>query len=247
MKQILAVLSLFFVICLNLQGLRVCPFVYQIDPGMDEQHSDSHGNKFEREFELFVTNNMDRTIAFEASVFRRFTDKNGKETLEKDDDSFQLFPQQLIIPPHAERTIKVRWIGNDEYKKNPNIEQAFRISLEQFYIKLGKEKKKRERGASVDVKLRVLTSLYVTPHKSQAKILVKNVSINGGKATIKIVNNGTRHQSLGRVETNISLRGKEYALCDLINKGDRDSSIQPGEERTISVEIPANIKTTKAS
>ena len=107
MYKILSILAFIFLATLNAEALTVVPFVHSFDPE----------DKNEKTFQYYVENKTDDFLAFEISVFRRKMDKKGNDILEKDTESFMLRPSQIIIPPRSYRNVKVKWKGNDEFKK----------------------------------------------------------------------------------------------------------------------------------
>lgn len=224
MKKIACCLSC-VLLCSNLFSIQISPFIYSFDPTNDAE--DKSVEK-KNEFTYSITNRMDETIAFEVTVFRRYVDRNGNERLEKDDDSFTVFPSQLIIAPHKMRVVKLRWLGNEELKKNPHKEQAFRVQIKQFHINLNPFQKKK-RGSSVEFNIQVMTSLYMTPGLSKANPIVTNVQIlPNGLAKISVINKGNRHVSFKGLKNEVSLPDYKGPLFKILD-AEREGAIQPGQ------------------
>lgn len=212
-------------LCSDLFGVQISPFVYSFDPTNDAE--DKSVAK-QQEFTYSITNKSDETIAFEITVFRRYMDRNGNERLEKDDNSFMVFPSQLIIAPHKIRVVKLRWMGNEELKRNPHKEQAFRVQIKQFHINLNPFQKKR-RGSSVEFNIQVMTSLYMTPGLSKAKPVVTNIQVlPNGLAKVSVANRGNRRIEFSALKTEVDLPGYKGPLFKVLDK-DKDGSIQPGQ------------------
>lgn len=209
-------------------AIRVYPFVYSFDPTSDKQ-SDGDVEK-RKEFTYSVTNKLDETIAFEISVFRRYVDKDGKDRLVKDDNSFLIFPSQLIIGPHKERMIKLRWMGNKDFEKNPHEEQAFRVEIKQFHIDLNPfQKKVRKETSSVEFNIQVMTSLYMTPGSSKANPVITKVQVlPNGIALVNVENRGTRRIEYKKIRTEIGLPDYQGPLADVLPENDKEGAIQPG-------------------
>lgn len=202
----LRVLSIFFVTCFvtfESFGMSVIPFIHNFDPDEKEEQTTQY----------YIGNDTDDFMAFMLSIHRRYQKNDGSDRLEKDENSFIVMPSQIIIPPHSKRIVKVKWIGNDEYKNNPKIEQAYRLCIDQFPIKVKLEKKKsnddkeqivmkmpkekRKKGiAQIQVSYKIWTSLYATPKDSSSDMVVERSDAQ----SITIRNNGTRHGELRQIK-----------------------------------------------
>ena len=214
----------------DISALKVVPFVSDFDPTDDQKDDDQLYVEKKKEFTYTVTNKMNETIAFEITVFRRYVDKDGKEKLVKDDDSFLVFPSQLIIAPQASRTIKLRWIGNEDFKKNPHKEQAFRVSINQFHINLNPFQKKKKRGTAMQIGFNVQTSLYMTPGKSRCEPTITNINVlPNGIARITIKNNGNRRAPYGWIRNEVKIGNFAGPFYKLLSDADRQGSLQPGQ------------------
>ncbi len=211
MCKILAVLILVFSVIFNTDALTVVPFIHSFDP------KDNN----EKIFQYYIENKTRDFLAFEIKIFRRKLDKHGKDILEKDKKSFMLMPSQIIIPPHSCRNVKVRWRGNEEFKKNPNKEQAFRVVMSQFPVNLNKKKKKGH--AAIQVVYEIKCSLYATPKnaKSDLKIAYENAKV------IAFKNDGTKRAVLRKADLII----QDKKIANKINPNDLDTVVMPGDVR----------------
>ncbi|MBO4405184.1 MAG: hypothetical protein J5821_00455 [Alphaproteobacteria bacterium] len=205
MCKILLAFVVAFSTVLNTEALTVVPFVHSFDP----QSSD------EKSFQYYVENKTNDFLAFEISVFRRKLDKKGNDILERDTDSFLIRPSQIIIPPHTYRNVKAKWRGNEEFKKNTNKEQAFRVIMSQFPINLNKKKEKNQ--AAIQVVYEIKASLYATP--KNAKPDLKVVSENADVIVLK--NDGNRRAELRK--SDLVIRNKK--ITDLVRSDDVDTVI----------------------
>lgn len=212
MYKILSILAFIFLATLNAKALTVVPFVHSFDPE----------DKNEKTFQYYVENKTDDFLAFEISVFRRKMDKKGNDILEKDTESFMLRPSQIIIPPRSYRNVKVKWKGNDEFKKNPEKEQAFRVVMSQFPVNLKKKKEKRQQ-ASIQVVYEIKASLYATPKtaKPDLKIVSEDAKI------IVLRNDGNRRAELKK--SNLVIRDKK--ITDLVKPDDVNTVIMANSTR----------------
>jgi P pilus assembly chaperone PapD len=207
--------------------MKVMPFIHSFAPV-----------KGEKVIQYSLTNDGDRPVAFEIIIFRRNQNIKGEDILQKDEESFTIFPSQVIIPGHGTRNIRVKWIGNGDFEKNPRREQAFRVLFDQFHIDF-KQKKPRKSGAALNIKLRMLASLYMTPKNARKSLTVTSVKekmINGEKvAVIRMKNDGASRCSVGEINPELRLFGRKCFLGDIIGKGDRDCIIISGCEREFIV------------
>jgi P pilus assembly chaperone PapD len=211
-------------------ALRIAPFVHSFDPENSEQ----------TDILFSVTNNSAVPMAFEVLVFRRENHShNGEETLKEDADSFAIFPSQIIIQPTGTKVVRVKWLGNNEYRQHPNDEQAFRVSFEQFHVNLQPvgEKEKRKKGSNVELKFKVLTSLYMTPKNAAAKPVILSVAPREapGQYTVTVENRGNKHIVTNSINLETTIGGKKFPLSEILEEKDRDCSILPKERKTLAV------------
>ncbi len=191
-------IRLFFCMILLLQSavaLRIVPFVHGFDP--DDKQACS--------FQYYVSNNTDSFLAFEVTIRERGQTLSGEDVLSDVDNVFVVMPSQVIIPPHTQRSIKVRWIGGKCDK-----ERAFRVTFEQFKVDLynGIDSTKKKKGASVDILLKIGASLYVAPAEAKAQPVI--VSNDGVKLVVE--NRGSRHVRID--DGALSIDGKVYYVKD---------------------------------
>lgn len=191
--------------------LNVSPFVHSFDPE----------DKNERTFQYYISNTTSDFLAFEISVYKRDVNVHGKDILTKDKTSFKLRPSQIIIPPNSYRNIKVKWIGNEDFRKNPKNEQAFRVVMSQFPIDLGKKITKK--NAQINVLYKIQTTLYVTPKNAKSDLKL----ISSDSNVIVLKNFGTKRAIVS--QTNL-LDGNKPIL-DLIKKADLETVVLPGHTR----------------
>lgn len=212
MCKILSVLLAGFFFILNVEALTVVPFVHSFDP------EDTN----EKTFQYYVENKTGDFLAFEISVSRRKLDKKGNDILEKDTESFMLRPSQIIIPPRSYRNIKVKWRGNEEFKKNPGKEQAFRVVMSQFPVNLNKKKEKNQQAA-IQVVYEIKASLYATPKtaKPDLKIVSEDAKV------IVLRNDGNRRAELKK--SDLMIRDKK--ITDLVKPDDVNTVIMANGTR----------------
>ena len=227
------ILSIFIVFLVTFEsfGLSVVPFIHDFNPEEKEEQTTQY----------YLGNDSDGFMAFMLSIHRRHQDSKGNDKLEKDENSFIVMPSQIIIPPHTKRIVKVKWVGNKEYKDHPQVEQAYRLCIDQFPINMkaekvkkgnGKEKvvfkmqkEKREKGmAQLKISYRIWTSLYATPKNSAADMLIEK----SDATSITIRNKGTRHGELRQIK-DLMCDGKP--LEQWFDKADLEKVVLAGSTR----------------
>lgn len=219
MCKILSILVLVFSTIFSADALTVVPFVHSFDP------KDNN----EKTFQYYVENKTGDFLAFEVTVYRRKQDKQGQDILKKDKKSFMLMPSQIIIPPRSARNVKVKWLGNAEFKKNPHQEQAFRVVMSQFPVNLNKKKEKKR--AAIQVIYEIKCSLYATPKnaKPDLKIAYENAKI------IAFKNDGNKRAVLKKADLII----QDKAIANMLDPNDLDTVVMPGDVREYVKKAPA--------
>lgn len=205
------------------EAMKLVPFSHSFAP-----------TKSEGTIQYYLTNTSNETMAFEVAVFKREQDEKGNDKpLVKDESSFVVFPSKVVVGPKKTRIVKVKWIGNEEFTKNPGREQAFRVSFEQFFVSFDKKKKKK--GVSITMKLRLLASLFMTPENAQEKIVVLSNCVKDGDVVIRVRNEGTK-RILGKdIKTEVVVFGERKCLGEVLSSSDRDGSVLAGAERVFIV------------
>ncbi|MBR1734764.1 MAG: hypothetical protein IJ730_04875 [Alphaproteobacteria bacterium] len=243
MFKILSVFVFIYFSMLESFCLNIIPFIHSFDP-------DDRGDQT---IQYYIGNETDDFMAFMLSIHRRKQNIDGSDDLKKDEDSFIVAPSQIIIPPHTKRIVKVKWIGNKEYKDNPRIEQAYRLCIDQFPIEgqlkkvknaknneqvilkmPKKEKKKKREIAQIKISYKVWTSLYAAPKDSRSDMVV----VSSDSKSITIKNNGTRHGELKEIEKTVC---EGMSLDQWLVNDDFEKVILAGSVRKFT-KNPANSK-----
>lgn len=217
-KRLIFALNLMFFLVCNVSGLEVVPFVHSYDP-VNEGDT----------FQLYIKNKTNDLIAFEIYIQSRKQNADGSDELARDDDSFAVFPSQIIIPPNSNRIVKVKWLGNDAFTKNKALEQAFRVRLDQYPVNLEAKKLLSDVAgkttSSIDIRLSIGTSLYISPKGSKSLLKV----VGSTATTITIKNEGTRRTSIAEYREKVAVNGQD--LKDIVRKEDLDAVILAGSTR----------------
>ena len=176
--------------------------------------------------QFIAENETDERMAIEFSVKERRMDKNGKEEL-PDTKSISVCPPQLIIPPKEKRTIRVNW----NEKTEPAQELAFRVIAEQ--LPLNVENKKKSSG--IQMLMRYMAALYVTPKNVEAKLEPVIQSSSSGEFSLLVKNTGNKHQILSKPVLVINKNGKKWILKESDLKSLVGENVLAGSERLFIV------------
>lgn len=132
-----------------------------------------------------VSNSGDKPIAVEMSAHQRILLENGAERLELDEDNILLFPNQLILKPGTQRTVKLQWLG----ELPENNELAYRVVAEQLPIEL----EKKTAGIHLNILKKYLASLYIKPKNTTPKLKLYDLNIAPELLNVTIKNEGSAH------------------------------------------------------
>ncbi len=180
--------------------------------------------------QFIAENETNEKMAIEFSVKERKMDQLGKEDL-PDTKSITIFPPQLIIPPKEKRTIRVNWNGPSDIKS----ELPFRVIAEQ--LPLDVEGKKKASG--IQMLMRYMAALYVTPKNVQSKLEVVIQSSTPSELSLLVKNTGNKHQILSKSVLVINKGGKKWVLKENDLKPLQGENVLPGSERLFKMKAGA--------
>lgn len=166
--------------------LLFSPFIYAFNFNPMSQAIELGENQ--KSVQFFLENDTSEKMAVELSVRERKMDENGKETLPATTE-MTIFPPQMVIPPNEKRTIRVSWTGSKELKE----EKAFRVIAEQLPLKVDEKQKKK---SGIQMLMKYMAALYVTPKDAEAKLKVLSTETRGADLVIELLNEGSKHQVL---------------------------------------------------
>ena len=192
-----------------------------------------------------VINDTSEQIAVEISMAQRKMSLEGKETTEKADDDFLVYPSQIVLPPGGVQSVRVTWLGTP----NPAKELAYRIIAEQLPINLKKPEPSDPQAitGAVKVVFRYLGSVYIRPKNAQSKVVISNVSQEKGtdgsdKLAITFDNQGTRRAILSELNLNlISQQGTQINLKPEELEGVNNTVILAGNQRRFLMPWPKQL------
>lgn len=190
--------KLFFVVVLMLSvvvtqeayALRFSPFRVKFEP------SGAGANQL-----FTVENNTSAPASVQIRIVTREVDVDGGEKNADAEKDFTIYPAQMVLKPHAKRSVRVQWMGDPRLKE----EKAYRIIAEQLPVNLDKQKPKT---SAVKFLVTYRGALFVTPPG-----LAHNVTLDftgttqdaTGRKMLEIVlhNRGTQHALLRNLKLDI--------------------------------------------
>ena len=162
----------------------ILPFLFAFKFNPMSQSIDLAENQ--RAAQFLIENDTNEAMAVELSVKERIMDENGKETLPEVKE-LTVFPPQMVIPPKDKRTIRVSWSGGNSLSS----EKAFRVIAEQLPLKVDQKTKNR---SGIQMLMRYMAALYVTPANATSEISTKIESSTKDGFVVLVENKGTAHQ-----------------------------------------------------
>ncbi len=148
-----------------------------------------------------VENNTDERASVQIRITPREVDVAGGEKNADAEKDFMIYPAQMVLEPHASRSVRVQWAGDPRLKE----EKVYRIIAEQLPVNLDKEKPK---NSTVKFLVSYRGALFVSPPG-----LAQNVTLDfscatrdaAGKKILEIVlhNRGTQHALLRNLKLDL--------------------------------------------
>lgn len=184
------VLMLSVVVVQEAHAFRFSPFRVKFEP------SGAGANQL-----FTVENNTSAPASVQIRIVTREMDVDGGEKNTDAEKDFAIYPAQMVLKPHAKRSVRVQWMGDPGLKE----EKAYRIIAEQLPVNLDKQKPKT---SAVKFLVTYRGALFVTPPG-----LAHNVTLDfsgttqdaTGRKMLEIVlhNRGTQHALLRNLKLDI--------------------------------------------
>lgn len=198
-----------------------------------------------------IINDTSEQIAVELSMVKRTISIDGKESTEKADDDFLVYPSQIILPQQGVQSVRVTWLGNP----NPEKELTYRIVAEQLPINLKKPEPSAPETAqgAVKVMFRYMGSVYIRPKNAQTKVVLNSINHEKGKdgndlLVITFDNQGTRRAVLSELNLNLtSEKGSQINLKPEELQGVNNGVILAGNQRRFSIPWPKQLPVGKVT
>ncbi len=168
------------------------------------------GRSAKRSF--LIINNKAKTIGIQVNMSIRDMDLYGKEINSEIHNEFLYYPKQLILMPGQRQKVSVTWVGENQ----PKTELAYRFIAEELPLNLSPQNKKKDKqliSPSIKLFMKFVASVYITPKKAKAEIIVEDISTQeSGKKkqlVITLYNKGTKHHLLSKGHLLITEKGEE--------------------------------------
>ena len=141
-----------------------------------------------------VENNTDQPATVQIRVMTREVDVDGAEKNADAEKDFTVYPAQVILKPHEQRSVRIQWMGNAALK----TEKAYRVIAEQLPVNLDKE---QPTSSQVKFLTSYHAALFVTPkgltHDVTLDFSGTEKDAKGNKLLEMVFNNrGTQHALL---------------------------------------------------
>lgn len=211
-------------------AFRFSPFRAKFEPSGDGAN------------QLFtVENNTDQPATVQIRITTREVDVDGGEQNVDDEKDFMIYPAQMVLEPHASRSVRVQWAGDPNLKE----EKAYRIVAEQLPVNLDKENPKT---SAVKFLVSYRGALFVTPPGLASNVTLDftgEIKDAAGNRMLEIVlhNRGTQHALLRNLKLDIKDdRGNSLTLVgDDQLKGVTGEGILAGHRRRFVMPWPKGL------
>jgi len=187
-----------------------------------------------------VKNNTDQSATVQIRATTREVDENGVEKNEDAEKDFTIYPPQVILKPHAQRSVRIQWMGDANLKD----EKAYRIIAEQLPVNLDKD---APHHSAVKFLVDYRAAAFVTPSglAPDLKMESSDATTVGGKKMLDLVfnNAGTQHLLL----RNLTLELKDDKGHSVTLKGDKalkhidGEGILAGHKRRFTLPWPKDL------
>jgi len=188
-----------------------------------------------------VENPSEEPIAIEFFVSHLVKHLDGSEDLsQREEEDFAVFPPQLVLPPGASRTIRVRWLGDPE----PESELAFRFMAEQIPVVI-EEPTAVDDGmvhASVRFHYQFHGTLFVRPRGAKPDVDVEDIELVHGTESpalrIRVHNTGTARGWIRQFELRLVIGDEVWVLTENDLPALENLPVLAGGHREVTVAWP---------
>ncbi|MBB6254809.1 fimbrial biogenesis chaperone [Nitrospirillum iridis] len=188
-----------------------------------------------------VENDGKDPVAIDVKVMTRTMDQDGQDVLTDAEDSFAIVPEQIILQPGENQSIRVQWSGDPK----PAKELPFRLVAEQLPIDLGGAP---VQGGQVKLLVKYVASLYVVPEGAKAKLVVVSATpkpatppATGTVMEVVVRNDGTSRQVMRDLELTAQVNGKTVTLRKEQLTGMVGENVLAGVSRRFHIPWPADL------
>lgn len=226
-------------ICLSspIQAMRVQPLLLEIN-----------SNKNGAAATINVFNDGPNQLPLEITMEHLTLNFNGRSQVEPADESWLVFPPQVIIPPGGQQNFRLQWLGEPLLEKS----QSFYVAVKQVPVVM----KEGQSGIQLVYNIRALVN--VAPPNSRSNLIVNKAEVITDKnqtARISVVldNAAQRHAMFSDHELALELtdqKGKTFWSYELssneIFQTIGGGLVQPGKQRifTLPINLPEQASET---
>lgn len=189
-----------FLFSFNVYAFKITPMISTIEYGQGKKSTVG-----------MVINEGMLPVAIQLTAFDRKIDENGIETKVENLDDINIYPPQLIVPPHSKKSFKITYVGPSVGE----IEKSYRVLAEESPVDLNPIKLNT---SNIKFKVSYLAALYVAPKNAKSNITIKSVSKEAKRLKLVIENSGNRHQNLTRARLQLLRQEDNHALLTLETK-----------------------------
>ncbi len=186
--------------------------------------------------QIFRLENENRDpVAVEVKVMARAQDPDGQDVLTEAGDDWVVFPEQVILEPGQNQSVRVQWVGNAA----PPVELAYRLIAEQLPVDIGKAP---PQGGQVRLLVRYVASLYVMPQGVRPSVgIVSAGKAADGRLELVVRNSGTSRQILREPTLTLQGGGKTVTLAADQLEGLAGENLLAGTTRRFLLPWPAGL------
>jgi fimbrial chaperone protein len=213
----------------TLIGMQVSSYAFRLTP-MSQSLKPSKG---EKKSIFYIQNESKEPIAIQVSIAKRVMDLHGLETHPEVEDTFIIFPDQLILKPKDKKAVSVTYLGS----RTPIKEEAYRLIAEQLPIGMNKKNTKK----NIKILLKYIAAYYILPKKIDTKVDLISTSVKidkNKKIKFKVRNKGSVHEVLNGYRLSVTSKGKSMILSDKSLEGFIGENILAGHERLFEIKSP---------
>lgn len=189
--------------------------------------------------QIFRVENDNRdAVAIEIKILARKMGMNGEDVLSETGDEFVVFPEQMILQPGENQSLRVQWVGDPK----PDHELPYRLIAEQLPIDIGKAP---ANGGQVRLLVRYVASLYIEPPGVKAAVSFvsakQETTPQGPALAIVLRNDGNARQIMKEPTVTLSGGGKTVTLKAEQLAGLVGENLLGGTTRQFLIPVPAGL------
>lgn len=185
-----------------------------------------------------VENDTQLPIAIEIHITGRKMGPDGEDLPAEPSDEWVIFPEQLVLEPNQNQSVRVQWTGNPK----PDQELAYRLIAEQLDVDIGQAPVE---GGKVKLLVQYKASIYVTPPGVKPQINVVSAGprqlSDGVVMEVKVRNDGTAHRILKDPTLVVEAGGKSVSIPADRLGGLAGENVLPGVTRGFLLPWPGDL------